>query len=111
MAVSVERGQIVDMPTLPTLSDGTAGGIEAGAVTFPICQALVDEYVLVSEEEIAEAMRRLMENQHLLVEGAAAVAVAGLIKTAERWQGKQAAVVLCGGNVSLDTLRDVLSSE
>jgi threonine dehydratase len=111
MAASVERGQIVDMPTLPTLSDGTAGGIEQGAVTFPICQALVDEYVLVSEEEIAEAMRGVMENQHLLVEGAAAVAVAGLIKTAERWQGKQAAVVLCGGNVSLDTLRSVLSAE
>ncbi len=110
MAVSSERGQIVDMPTLPTLSDGTAGGIEAGAVTFPICQSLVDEYVLVSEEEIAEAMREVMENQHLLIEGAAAVAVASLLKTAPRWQGKQAAVVLCGANVGLDTLRSVLNS-
>ena len=57
MAVSVERGAIIDMPSLPTLSDGTAGGIEEGAVTFALCQALVDEYVLVSEAEIAAAMR------------------------------------------------------
>ena len=108
MAVSVERGAIVDMPSLPTLSDGTAGGIEEGAVTFALCQALVDEYVLVSEAEIATAMREIMEGQHLLVEGAAGVAVAALRKTQERWQGKQVAVVLCGGNISLATLRSVL---
>jgi threonine dehydratase len=105
MAVSVERGAIVDMPSLPTLSDGTAGGIEEGAVTFALCQALVDEYVLVSEAEIATAMREIMEG-----EGAAGVAVAALRKTQERWQGKQVAVVLCGGNISLATLRLVLET-
>ena len=109
MAVSVARGAIVDMPSLPTLSDGTAGGIEEGAVTFALCQALVDEYVLVSEAEIAAAMRAIVEGQHLLVEGAAGVAVAALLKTQERWQGKQVAVVLCGGNISLETLRTVLA--
>lgn len=108
MAVSVERGAIVDMPSLPTLSDGTAGGIEEGAVTFALCQALVDEYVLVSETEIAAAMREIMEGQHLLVEGAAGVAVAALRKTQDRWQSKQVAVVLCGGNISLATLRSAL---
>ena len=108
MAVSVARGAIVDMPSLPTLSDGTAGGIEEGAVTFALCQALVDEYVLVDETEIAAAMRAIMEGQHLLVEGAAGVAVAALLKTQQRWQGKQVAVVLCGGNISLETLRSVL---
>ena len=55
-------------------------------------------------------MREVMEGQHLLVEGAAGVAVAALRKTQDRWQGKQAAVVLCGGNISLDTLRSVLDS-
>ncbi|MFN8467075.1 MAG: threonine/serine dehydratase [Caldilineaceae bacterium] len=110
MAVSVERGAIVDMPSLPTLSDGTAGGIEEGAVTFALCQALVDEYVLVSEAKIAAAMRAIMEGQHLLVEGAAGVAVAALLKTQERWQGKQVAGILCGGNISLETLRSVLES-
>jgi threonine dehydratase len=108
MAVSVAQGAIVDMPSLPTLSDGTAGGIEEGAVTFPLCQALVDEYVLVSEEEIAAAMQLVMEHQHLLIEGAAGVAVAALLKTQAHCRGKQVAVVLCGGNISLQTLRTVL---
>jgi threonine dehydratase len=111
MAVSVEHGAIVEMHSLPTLSDGTAGGIEPGAVTFALCQALVDEYVLVSEDEIAAAMRQVMEGQHLLIEGAAGVAVAALLKTMERWQGKQVAVVLCGGNISLQTLRTILEQD
>jgi threonine dehydratase len=52
-----------------------------------------------------------MEGQHLLVEGAAGVAVAALLKTQERWQSKQVVVVLCGGNISLATLRSVLGEE
>ena len=47
MAESAKAGRIVDMHSKPTLSDGTAGGIEAGAITFDICQNLVDGYVLV----------------------------------------------------------------
>ena len=109
MAVSVAQGTIVDMPSLPTLSDGTAGGIEPHAVTFDLCRTLVDDWVLVSEEEIAGAMRLLIEGEHLLVEGAAAVPVAALLKTRDRWRGKQVAVVLCGGNVSLETLAGVLA--
>ncbi len=109
MAVSVAQGAIVDMPSLPTLSDGTAGGIEPHAVTFDLCRSLVDDWVLVSEEEIAGAMRLLIEGEHLLVEGAAAVPVAALLKTRDRWRGKQVAVVLCGGNVSLETLAGVLA--
>jgi threonine dehydratase len=111
MAVSIERGAIVDIPSLPTLSDGTAGGIEPNAVTFALCRALVDEYVLVGETEIAAAMRQVMEGQHMLIEGAAGVAVGALLKTQQRSQGKQAAVVLCGGNISLQTLRTVLDAD
>ena len=61
MAESAKAGRIVDMLSEPTLSDGTAGGIEANAITFDICQDLVDEYVLVSEDEIAESMREFMD--------------------------------------------------
>jgi threonine dehydratase len=104
MAVSVGRGEIADLPSLPTLADGTAGGIEPGAVTFDLCRHLVDDYILVSEEEIAAAMRLLIEGEHLLVEGAAAVPVAALLNSGDRWRGQEVAIVLCGGNVSLETL-------
>lgn len=108
MARSVQAGQIIEMESLPTLSDGTAGGVEADALTFPLCQRLVDDYVLVSEEEIRQAIRLCLEKHHILIEGAAGVPLAALLKTAERFQGKNAIVVLCGANISLETLRTIL---
>ena len=107
MARSVAAGSIVDMPSLPTLSDGTAGGIEAGSVTFPFCAALVDEWVTVSEDEIAQGVRHCLTVEHVLVEGAAGVAVAGFRRQANRLRGVSA-IVLCGANVTADVLRTVL---
>lgn len=108
MAVSQEAGHIVDMPSLPTLSDGTAGGIEPDAITFDLCRQVVDEYVLVDEAEIAAAMRLIMETHHLLVEGAAGVAVVGLLRRQADWRGRRVAVVLCGANIGLGTLKTIL---
>jgi threonine dehydratase len=64
---------------------------------------------LVSEEAIADAIRLCLEGEHMLVEGAAGVAVAGLLRAAERLRQLHAVVVLCGANVSIETLREVLS--
>lgn len=108
MARSIQAGQIIEMESLPTLSDGTAGGIEADALTFPLCQRLVDAYALVSEEEIRQAMRLCLEKHHFLIEGAAGVPLAALLKLAERYQGKNVIVVLCGANISIETLRTIL---
>ena len=52
MSLSVEAGHIVEYPSLATLSEATAGGVEAGAVTFPLCDDLVDTWCVLSEEEI-----------------------------------------------------------
>ncbi|MFN8573575.1 MAG: threonine/serine dehydratase [Gemmatimonadaceae bacterium] len=107
MAKSVAAGTILDLPSLPTLSDGTAGGIEAGSITFPICQRLVDEWVTVSEDDIADAMRHCLTVEHVLVEGAAGVAVAAYRRLAPHCHGVTA-IVLCGANVSGETLRRIL---
>jgi threonine dehydratase len=109
MAESVRAGAIVERESLPTLSDGTAGGIEAGALTFPICQALVDEWVLVSEGEIAAAMRRFIDEHHQLVEGAAGVALAALERRGAAARGTRVGVVLCGANIANATLLEVLA--
>src|SRR5207253_6041045 len=61
MAKSIQAGQILEMESLPTLSDGTAGGIEKNSITFPLCRELVDDYIFVSEEEIRQAMRLFIE--------------------------------------------------
>lgn len=108
MTESVKAGEIVDLPSEQTLSDGTAGGIEAGAITFEICRDIVDRYVLVSEEEIAEGMRNFIDAHHMLPEGAAGVAIAGFQKVAADYQGKNVVIVVCGANISRDTLRKVI---
>ena len=108
MAESAKAGKIVDSPSDPTLSDGTAGGIEAGAITFELCQDLVSEYLLVSEDEIAEAMREFIDSHHLLLEGAAGVAIAALKQAAANYQERNVVVIICGGNISCETLRTVL---
>ena len=111
MIESVKAGKILDLPSLPTLSDGTAGGIEPGSITFELCCDLVDEYVTVSEDEIAESLIAFTEAHHMLIEGAAAVSIASYLKTCERFAGTQANVVvlLCGANISLQTFAECIA--
>jgi threonine dehydratase len=103
MLRALEAGEIIPVEEYETLSDGTAGAIEPGSVTFPICQSVIDETVEVSEAEIAAAMRQLADKEHLMVEGAAGAALAGLVRSAKAYEGKTVAVVLCGRNIGLDT--------
>ncbi len=108
MTESVKAGEIVELPSQPTLSDGTAGGIEADAITFDLCRAVTDDYVLVSEEQIAEAMRQFIDAHHQLPEGAAGVALGGLNLRADQYKGKNVVVIICGGNISRETLQEVI---
>lgn len=108
MERSIQAGKIIEMDVLPTLSDATAGGIEPGAITFDLCQKYVDDYVLVSEQEIKNAMIMLLDTQHMLVEGAAGMTLACVLKSAKQFQNKNIAVILSGANISLDDLKSVL---
>jgi len=108
MYESVRAGHIVQMESLPTLSDGSAGGIEEGAITFALCQQLVDDWILVTEAEIADAVRLIAQTHHLMIEGAAGVAVAAYLKDAQRGQKRNVAIVLCGANIDLEVLKTLL---
>jgi threonine dehydratase len=100
MYESMKAGWILPVEEKPTLSESTAGGLEEGSITLEVCKAVVDECVLVSEEEVLDAMRLVHRVRQWLIEGAAGVAVAAFLKTAERYEGKTVAIVICGGNLS-----------
>jgi threonine dehydratase len=106
---SLKEGKVLDLESKPTLSDGTAGGVEFDSITFPVCQKVIDETVLVSEDEIKSAMIKYMENEHQLLEGAAGTAVAALIKKKNDLKDQRIGVVICGGNISLETVRDIIN--
>lgn len=108
MLESVQAGQIVEMDGLPTLSDGTAGGIEPDAITFDICRRVVDDWMTVSEAEIAEAMRLVYRESGEVIEGAAGVAVAALLQSGQRFAGQTVAVVICGGNIDEARFREIV---
>ena len=108
MIESVKAGRILDLPSLPTLSDGTAGGVEPESITFDLCRDLVDDYETVSETEIKESLRQYLQVHHMLIEGSAAVALAACVKQGARLAGKNVVVILCGANISLETLKGIL---
>ncbi|MEO1385478.1 MAG: pyridoxal-phosphate dependent enzyme, partial [Bacteroidota bacterium] len=109
MYESIMAGEILDIPSLPTLSDGTAGGMELDSITFPLCQEGVDRWALVSEEEIQQALYFLLEKHYLMVEGAAGLALAAFEKSAQDYAGKTIVLTLCGRKMGLQILADLLA--
>ena len=109
MHESIRAGSIVQLPVKPTLSDGTAGGIEPGSITLPLCRQLVDTWITVTEDEIASAMQRLYELHDFMVEGAAHVAVAGMLKMRAELVEAHCAVILCGGNIAPRNFNSVIT--
>lgn len=108
MYESIKAGQILDLESKPTISDGSAGGIEPGAITFPICRDMVDAFVILSEKEIIEALKFILMKHYLLIEGAAALSVAAFLKDKKRFEGKTVVLILSGSKISLETLKKIL---
>ena len=96
---SMKAGTVIDFPEQPTLSESTAGGLEPDSVTLPVCKQVIDRSVLVTEDEIAAAVKRIRDAKGWIIEGAAGVAVAAFLKEAKHYRGKTVVVVICGGNV------------
>ena len=95
---SLKVGRIIDFPEEPTLSKSTAGGLEPASVTLDVCRQVIDRCALVTEDEIAAAMRLVQGQKGWTIEGAAGVALAAFLKDARNYESKTVVVVICGGN-------------
>jgi len=105
----IKAGRIVEVAEEPTISDSTAGGIEEGSLTLPLGRDLIDLGVLVPEGEIRQAMRLIALHERWMVEGAAGVALAGLLASRADWRGARVVVLLCGRNIALDRFQEAVS--
>ncbi|XP_070541013.1 L-threonine ammonia-lyase-like [Ptychodera flava] len=108
MDLSIKAGEILDIESEDTISDGTAGGVEENSVTFDICKSCVDKWVLVSEDEISEAVYFMIEHHHKIVETAAALTVAAFLKTAEEYKSQNVVLVISGSNISVERVKWIM---
>jgi threonine dehydratase len=108
MCHSVQAGQIVAEESRPTLSDATAGGIEHGSITFELCRRHVDRFVLLSEDEIAGAIRLIHEGEGMVIEGGAALPVAAALKERRTLVGRRVVLIISGSRIDDDVLRRIL---
>ncbi len=105
MYQSITAGEIVVGEEMQTISDGTAGGIEEGSLTFDLCRRYVDDFILLDEAEIESAICFLFENEKMAVEGAAALTAAAIMTNGERFADQSVVAVLSGSRLDPNILR------
>lgn len=107
---SWHAGRPLSHPAAVTFADGLATR-NAYPFTLGALRAGLEDFVTVSDAEIAEAVRLLLRTTHHLTEGAGAAGLAGLLKLRGVLAGKTVGIVLSGANIDVTTLRRVVTGE
>ena len=109
LAASISAGNIVETEHLETLADGCAGGVDEDSLTLPIATEVIDKIIHCSEVEILESLQILAWKEKVLVEGSAALALAGYLKKKKEYEGKNNVILLCGANFDKDLILEKIS--
>jgi len=108
MKASIDAGKVTEIAAGSTMADGIAVR-KPGDRTFAMVRKYVDEVVTVDEEEIANAILLLLEQEKSVVEGAGAVGLAALLNgRIPRAMGKNVVVLLCGGNIDMNVISRII---
>jgi len=109
-AASLRAGTITRIDAGTSLADGLTGNLEAGAITFDLVRQVVDEIICVDEDDIAAAVRALAAEEHLIAEGAGAVATAALVTKTMARPGGTVVALVTGANIDEARLTEILRS-
>ena len=90
-----------------TLAEGIAVS-EVGSVPLSIINDNVDDVITVSEASIERAIAMLAEHEKVVVEGAGAAGLAGMLEKPEIFKGKKVGIILCGGNIDSKVFSSIL---
>lgn len=91
-----------------SLADGLTGRVEAGSVTIPLSRKLADDFILVSEEQIAQAIAYAWFNYQQRIEGSAAVSLAAILSG--QITTRPAVLIITGGNIQTDIFDTIISN-
>jgi threonine dehydratase len=105
----IKRGEIYEMPLMDSVAEGLHGGLEPGSVTFDLCKDQIDDWAILEEDSIVEAIRLMLFKHKMVVEGAAAVGPAAIMTYPEKFRGRKVGVVISGGNLDTEILKQLCS--
>jgi threonine dehydratase len=108
MKKSLDEGRPVRLESMKTIADGLAAPM-AGDATYPIVKRYVDDVVLVTDEDIAAAMRDILFSTKLLAEGGGAAATAALLSGKLRLEGRRVVAIMSGGNVDPSRVKEIIA--
>ena len=106
--LSWKTGDIVEAP-MESAAEGLATG-RGYELPQSILRDLLDDFILVSDAEMEQAIVTHLEKTHNLTEHAGAASLAGALKIKDQLRGKKVALVMSGGNLSLDHLKTALAN-
>ncbi len=104
--LSWKNKKFTEIRSAETFADGLATRVPF-KLTLDIINKHIDDILLVSEDEMKKAVLTLLETIHQLAEGAGAASTAAAFKLRKKLQGKKVALVLTGGNLTLQNLQSV----
>jgi threonine dehydratase len=105
-----EAGRLVRIEVGETIADGLGGNIDPGTITWPMVRDLVDSIVVVPEAALHDGIRRLVEEEHLVAEGAGIAAVAAILREPAIFEGRHVAAILSGANIDRQRLAAILTA-
>ena len=110
MYESLKHGKPVDVEELETLADCLGGSIGLdNKYTFNIAKEIIDDFVLVDEDKIAEGIRLNFLEHRLVTEGAAATSVMVAKDNLSSHLGKNIICLICGGNIESKLFTKIIS--
>jgi threonine dehydratase len=98
-------GSIKDVVETKSIADGLTGGVEKNSMTIPLVRSMVDDFVLVDEDEIEQAIAYAWYHYHVVLEGSAAVPIAAVLN--KKVNVKKPILILTGRNIQNETHEEI----
>ncbi len=112
MHASIAAGHPVDVEEVPSLADSLGGGIgDDNMLSFPLCKAHLDDSVLVSEEDIRDAMQTLFFEDRIVAEGSSVVGLAAVLAGKLPKPDGPVGTIITGRNLNMDMFAKIIAGE
>ncbi|MFT4900957.1 MAG: threonine dehydratase [Lentimonas sp.] len=106
MAAAIQAGHPIELKQVDVFCDGTAVR-KVGQLTHQVCAEMVDEWMTVTNDEVAAGIQFLWENLRCIPEPSGAMGVAAILKRRDEFKGQRLLSVLCGANMDFEQLASV----